>query len=137
MKKFKRKLWKTFFSFIGNILPSRTKRLIVLTALGSYFNNTKSVNNETLERLNKLMVLCSTGPNCMNLPIMLKSVIWNEEEIQNVIQRLTSISNPSEDTVKTVSDELLKYIPDWLYYDSGIFKKDVVKLISNRKEFAS
>ena len=65
-------------SFLGCGLPSRTKRLILVTSLTARVKNDPDLDRATLKRLNELLDLCSSE-NAMRLPAHLSSVIWNGE----------------------------------------------------------
>lgn len=123
-----RRLFSPFISrILTKIFPKRVKRFILISSLFARITNQKRLDDETLSKLNQVFNLTNVSDNDgMLLPVMLQSLIWDEEEIEIVREY-----NASGSVTKTEScvSKVCEIIPTWLVYEN--FDADVRKLFNN------
>ena len=117
-------------SFLGCGLPSRTKRLILVTSLTARVKNDPDLDRATLKRLNELLDLCSSE-NAMRLPAHLSSVIWNGESVASIQPALVGKEQIADKKVSELVLYFKQSIPLWLRYDDAEVESDLRQLFRN------
>ena len=112
-------------------LPLRIKRLIFIS---SVFGNTtqKSVDQETLKRLNLVMQLASSE-EALGFPVLLSHAIWRGKETVYVDAKTFLNADRNPEFVSCLK-QIVESTPNWLRYDSNDgMENDLRQLFSNYK----
>lgn len=123
---------------ILGLIPSRTKRLIVLASLASQFKYQGSLHGSTLsiltvEKLNDLMKLC-TDQNALAVPGRVGRILWQDQMILDVFQTLYQSPTTSPIYLKPLADRILSVIPSWLRYaQEETMKNELVTMLQYEK----
>lgn len=121
-------------SLLDSQLPRRTKRLIFLASFSARMKNERQFDNDTLEKLNKLMVL-SNSDSALKLPIHLSKVIWNGRTLNDICADSFAEGPLSTDRVAVAAEQIVNRMPNWLRYGRrNDIVADVKKLLLNRVE---
>lgn len=115
-------------------LSERTKRLIFLASFSARFKDQTTLDNETLVKLNKVMVLCSTEA-AINLPVHLSRAIWRGRTVYDIVaDNQVLLSSPfSKERLQQLSARVLESMPKWLRYGpDAVIQDDVGKLLQHR-----
>lgn len=118
---YKRILWLVLFPF-RPLLTMKAKRLILLSSLYGKLTKRKSIDNETLTKLNRALHLVSSDCNkeAILLPIRIQNLIWDNEEID--------LTQYEEKDKQEMIREIIKSIPDYLRYNKD--GEDIARLLS-------
>lgn len=100
----------------------KAKRLILLSSLYGKLTKRKSIDNETLTKLNRALHLVSSDCNkeAILLPIRIQNLIWDNEEID--------LTQYEEKDKQEMIREIIKSIPDYLRYNKD--GEDIARLLS-------
>ncbi len=97
-----------FCEVLDNVLPNRTKRLIVISSLCPVVAEKSELTDEYLTLLNTQMSLCREE-EALKLPFTMSHSIWKDlsaQEIQSKDQ------NPDQ-----LAGRIMAKLPEWLKYD--------------------
>lgn len=120
-------------SLLEELLPGRTKRLIFLASFSARLKGEAPLDNETLAKLNTVMVL-SSSDSAIKLPVVLSKAVWNGRTISEITHdEVRTPQTLTKDRLQTIATSVLSAMPKWLRYDNdAAIRADVVKLIDNR-----
>lgn len=116
---------------LSKVIPSRTKRLILLSSLYARLRNTTSFDSATIHKLNKALSLCKDD-KAIQFPMHLTRAIWRGDR-GNVIL----YPEPNIAELEILVRRVMQTIPSWLRYDEVSMFKDLYKLFENRSMLAS
>lgn len=109
-----------FVFLLSTLLPVRTKRVMFLSTLYTLlFSDTSNEMEEALHRINEQFRLVD-NERAMELPILLRRVIWNEEQVEQCVSEQCDILEPTrmpnEAQLRAASERVLALTPKWLRY---------------------
>lgn len=121
-----------FVSLLDKHLPSRTKRLIFMASFSARLQEATVFDNETLYKLNRLLVL-SSSDSSLKLPIHLSKAIWNGKTAVDICSDNVCEGQLNKERIKRVAQCVIKAMPAWLRYgDNSKIEQDVERLLDNR-----
>lgn len=125
---------------LGKVLPNRTKRLIFVSSFLAHIQNCNSTDKSIISKLNTLLHL-SGDDKALVLPMQLHERIWGDINIEKILHdKGIEVSNIDKiihvqfmsKKIRTLSEDIVKVMPEWLKYDSNTrMKTDLVKLFNN------
>ena len=118
--------------FFMNLLPKRSKRLILLTTLYVQLVEKGVFHEETLDKLNRVLCLANDS-EALTLPCCISCRVWDSKELEEITASLhvgsEGISCLAYKEARRVSDEILSLSPYCLRYgDRDTMTRDVVNL---------
>lgn len=112
-------IWQAIYFFIMGLLPSRGKRIILLTTLYMQLVEKGVFHEEALAKLNRVLCLASTN-EALILPSSMSTRIWDSKDLLTItnkfMQDSEGISCLAFTEAKRVSDEILDLAPSCLKY---------------------
>lgn len=122
---------KMLISFLNAHLPNRTKRLVFLASLTARLKGSSTFDNETLQKLNKVMELGRTD-SALKLPYELSRAIWHGQTSYQILN--ADVSSATVDVrKKEMAANVINTMPVWLRYGDDLeIEKDVERLLDNK-----
>jgi hypothetical protein len=120
--------------FLDVHLPPRMKRLVFLASLTARLRGSETFDDDTLRKLNKLMVLANSE-NALRLPIQLSRAIWNGKTAYEITHDTLQQGDESfgKERLKSLAHCVITAMPSWLRYgDDSDIEKDLNCLLGNR-----
>lgn len=115
-------------------LPGRMKRLILLTSIVAQAKETRSLDVQTIRKLNNLMDLAGEE-KAMGLPASLSKAIWDGKTSVDAIALLSKGGPLPESTIGDLVQQIKTCIPAWLRYGrEGEVDADLQKLFRHKSE---
>ena len=119
-------------AYVNARLPARTKRLVFLASLSARLKGSDTFDNETLHKLNKVMVLCNTE-SALKLPVQLSRAIWHGKTSYEIFNADIQEGTLNRALIKELAQRVTSAMPGWLRYgDDTAIEKDVERLLDNR-----
>ena len=125
-------------SMLGRFLTPRAKRLIFLSSLTAYIKDVHDPDNATLEKINEMFSL-SENTSALKFPMQVSTRIWGGFDTAELKYAGVNCSTLSEvgsqklaiSQMRIVANRLIKYMPDWLRYESNeSMRQDIFKLLN-------
>lgn len=117
------KIKKTISAKASHLFSPHTKRKILLSSLVGYFLKIDQMDDNNIQRINKLMHICNYSFEAMRLPMMLGPTIWQGIDPGEIV------STKSEETAQEL---LLRNVPEWLRY--GNMANDIREFIGQMRK---
>jgi hypothetical protein len=118
--------------FLESRLPARTKRLVFLASLSARLKGSDTFDNETLHKLNQVMVLCNTE-SALKLPVQLSRAIWHGKTSYEIFNANLSSPQLERNIIRQAALRAISAMPSWLRYgDDCAIMEDVERLLDNR-----
>lgn len=121
-------LWQRLLSF----MPARTKRLFLIGSLSGSIRDTENLNEETLRKLNELMVL-GHRQGAVEFSALLGKVVWDGQVIHDasrVLKEGEVTAQEKEGLIQSIKNSM----PQFLRYDDKELEKDLRTLIEHRSD---
>ena len=125
---------------LDKVLPDRTKRLIFFSSFLAHIQICDYSDKSLINRLNLLLNL-SKDDSALVFPMHLHNQIWSKLHIDKILEEkgidITDVNQISKiefmsPKVRTLSEDIIKVMPDWLRYDSNTrMRSDLIKLFKN------
>lgn len=125
--------------FFEHYIPKRYKRAIVMSSLLGFIGKVEDPDKELLNKINTAWSLCKDD-GTLFIPIRKTNWIWRN--LPNEINEVTSTHGNVKDfheltykkvtyaQARAISGFILKYLPNWLVYDSKRkMKRDITDII--------
>lgn len=123
---------KGFQGFLQAHLPKRTKRMVFLASLTARLKGSQPFDNETLEKLNRVMELAKTD-SALKLPYELSRAIWHGKNPYEILKTDITEGSFSNVRIKEMSASIINAMPDWLRYgDNQDIEQDVERLLDHK-----
>jgi len=103
---------------LESILPSRTKRLLLIGSLCGKLVNKLKIDAEYLSLLNTQFSLCREE-QALKFPLAVSDYIWREIPLE-----VTTETTAGDDQMQALACKLLEGVPDWLRYDRDSYIMD-------------
>lgn len=120
-------------AFLETHLPNRTKRLVFLASLTARLKGSETFDQETLHKLNKVMIL-SSSDSALKLPVQLSRAIWHGKTSYEIFNaELDATCSLNQAYLKELASRVISAMPAWLRYASDdAIEHDVEQLLENR-----
>jgi hypothetical protein len=121
-------------SVLETSLPARTKKLILFASIVAKAKETRSLDVQTIRKLNNLMDLAGEE-KAMGLPASLSKAIWDGKTSVDAIALLSKGGPLPESTIGDLVQQIKACIPSWLRYGrEGEVDADLQKLFRHKSE---
>lgn len=118
--------------FLQAHLPNRTKRMVFLASLTARLKGSQPFDNETLEKLNRVMELAKAD-SALKLPYELSRAIWRGKTPYEILKTDVTEGSFSNVRIKEMSASIISAMPDWLRYgDHKDIEQDVERLLDHK-----
>lgn len=121
-------------SVLASSLPARTKKLILFTSIVASAKETRSLDLQTLRKLNNLMDLAGEE-KALGFPASLSKAIWDGKTSVDAIAVLSQGGPLPESTIVHLVQQIKACVPKWLRYGrEGELDGDLKKLFEHKSE---
>lgn len=121
---------RIFLFLIIQGLSRHSKRMLFVTSLYYKLIDTDTISKDSLEQLNKALRVAD-NVDSMEFPAMIHNWIWDEELI-SCFYKTIDLHKDSLAFTKESLEDLLKVIPQWLWYGrQDDMLSDINLLLSN------
>ena len=121
-----------FFFLLGILLPSKAKRIFMMTTLHAQLVEDGVFTEETLKKLNETMDLARSD-DALTYPAYFHSFVWGDQRLPDVIHDIVGPHAPDScipyTEAKRVGESILAMAPSWLVYGGkDEMLRDIVQL---------
>lgn len=121
-----------WFFILGHLLPNKGKRILFLTSVYTRLVEKGLLHEDTLNRLNRILVLADNDL-ALTLPPSIYQRVIDEEQLREAIKGIESSQEGdlclTYNEARKVSQRIVSLSPDWLKYDDKkTMENDIVSL---------
>jgi hypothetical protein len=120
-------------AFIGQSLPSDTKRIVFLASLSARLKETSTFDNETLAKLNTLISLGKNTQIQTEMGVCISKAVWHGRGTKEILGVNLETAALPKTPAPGIVENIMSKMPAWLRYGSDEeIKRDVVKLLKDQ-----
>jgi hypothetical protein len=125
---------RLFAEMLNDALPAKTKRQMFLVSFVALLKDVTSFDQETFQKLNRVLSLSESTDKALAVPVILSKVIWSGKSPSEICQHdFSTESSYSAEGITDIVGNLLKNIPTWLLYGkTEEIEKDIAVILNNR-----
>jgi hypothetical protein len=118
---------------LNDALPAKTKRQIFLVSFAALFKDATSFDQETFQKLNRVLALSESNDKALGVPVILSKVIWSGKSPAEVCQEDVWVGSFNADRVASIVSNILHTMPRWMRYgEQQDMEKDVGIILNDR-----
>ncbi len=119
------------YKLLGYVMPTRMKRIVVMSSLLGSITKKKELDSVTLEKVNDLVNICDMH-TAICFPMMYSKISWNDEVVHDTTQVGKNLNE--SDLRKQTATKIIKMIPNWLKYEEESMERDITDMLARRDD---
>lgn len=109
---------------VTSVFPKNAKRVLLMATLASMLASPEDINNETVQRLRKVLEL-DAEDNDLSLAFTFTKVCWEGTEVEALCNIPANEIGDVDDFVQQVVPK----VPDWIRYQPETMERDIRQLV--------